>query len=154
MFSCFLLAHFSSTVHVYTPRKRQKTKSFLMFLGDIETKHWPKRVNLTKCLKVYADVKCNWSLTSSIQYANNECLKITGIHLKLVYLVKLLSNRSATLSPKNLENPSNFEGWCLNLVAYKKGVYFLIVFIVNFEQVYFTTTYSFIIMTVWKGNCN
>ena len=35
------------------------------------------------------------------------------------YLVNLLSNHLATLSPKNLQNVSNFEGWDLTLVAYK-----------------------------------
>ena len=36
------------------------------------------------------------------------------------YLVKLLSNHQATLSPENIENISNFEGWGLTLVDYKK----------------------------------
>ena len=36
------------------------------------------------------------------------------------YLIKLLSNYEATLSPRNLENISNFEGWGLTLVAYKQ----------------------------------
>ena len=39
------------------------------------------------------------------------------------YLVKLLSNHPANLSPENLENISNFEGCGLILVVYKK-VYF------------------------------
>ena len=38
-----------------------------------------------------------------------------------IYLVKLLSNHKATLKPGNLENTSNFEGWDLTLVAYKKS---------------------------------
>ena len=45
---------------------------------------------------------------------------MTRIHLKFVYLVKLLSNRLATLSPENLEIKKTFEGWGLTLVAYKK----------------------------------
>ena len=51
-------------------------------------------------------------------------LKITGIHLKFVYLIKLLSNRYATLIRENLENTSNLEGWGLILVANKKGAEF------------------------------
>ena len=35
------------------------------------------------------------------------------------YLLKLLCNHSATLSPKNLENASNIKGWCMNVVAHK-----------------------------------
>ena len=42
------------------------------------------------------------------------------IYLRFVYLVKLLSNRCATASPKNYENTSDFKGWGLALVAYKK----------------------------------
>ena len=34
----------------------------------------------------------------------------------------VLGNYKATLSPENLENASNFEGWSLTLVPYKKGV--------------------------------
>ena len=40
--------------------------------------------------------------------------------LKFVYSVKLLSNRKAILSPENVENTSNVEGWDLTLVAYFK----------------------------------
>ena len=36
------------------------------------------------------------------------------------YLVKLLSNHSASMSPKIVEYTSNFGVWCLTLVAYKK----------------------------------
>ena len=39
--------------------------------------------------------------------------------LKFVYLVKLLSNREANLSPESFENAGNFEGWGVTLVAYK-----------------------------------
>ena len=42
------------------------------------------------------------------------------VHLKFVYLVKILSNHEVILSPENLENGSNFEGWGLTIVAYKK----------------------------------
>ena len=35
------------------------------------------------------------------------------------YFVKLLSNHSATLGPKNLENMSNLESRGLTIVAYK-----------------------------------
>ena len=45
--------------------------------------------------------------------------KITGIHLKFVRLIKLLSNSYGNLSHKNLENTSNFEGWDMTLVALK-----------------------------------
>ena len=43
--------------------------------------------------------KLLWSLTNGIQDLNNECWKITWIHL-FVYLVKLLSNRYRYLSPE------------------------------------------------------
>ena len=43
-----------------------------------------------------------------------------SVPLKFVYLVKLQSSRSTTLSPKNLKSISNFEDWVL--VAYKKSV--------------------------------
>ena len=46
-------------------------------------------------------------------------LEITAFLADIGYLVKLQSNRYATLSPKNLENISNFESWGLTLVAYK-----------------------------------
>ena len=45
--------------------------------------------------------------------------EITVFLTDLGYLVKLISNHQATLSPKDLENISNFEGWGLTLVAYK-----------------------------------
>ena len=46
--------------------------------------------------------------------------EITVFLADIGYLVKLLSNHLATLSLKNLENISNFEGWCLTQVAYKE----------------------------------
>ena len=46
--------------------------------------------------------------------------EITVFLADIGYLVKLLSNHYATLSPKNLENISNSEGWSLTLVAYLK----------------------------------
>ena len=39
------------------------------------------------------------------------------MHLKFVYLVKLLSKRQANLNPKNLENRRNFEGEGLTLAS-------------------------------------
>ena len=45
--------------------------------------------------------------------------EITVFHADIGYLVKRLSNLEATLSPKSLENISNFEGCSLTLVAYK-----------------------------------
>ena len=53
--------------------------------------------------------------------------------LKIVYLVKLLRKRSATLSSENLENKSNFEGWDLTPVAYEKSV------IVLYKKKYLTS---------------
>ena len=35
-----ILTHFSSVSHFYTPWKRQKTKGFLMFSGDIENQRF------------------------------------------------------------------------------------------------------------------
>ena len=46
--------------------------------------------------------------------------KILGKHKKNVYSATILSNYYATLSPENLENISNFKGWGLTVVAYKK----------------------------------
>ena len=40
--SSILLTHFSQMSHFYTPWKRQKTKSFLTFSGDIKMWHWTK----------------------------------------------------------------------------------------------------------------
>ena len=40
-----------------------------------------------------ANLKLLWTLTNGIEYVNSEYWKISGIHLELVYLVKLLSNR-------------------------------------------------------------
>ena len=37
-----ILTHFSPVPHFYTPSKRQKTKCFLKFSGDIEMWHWTK----------------------------------------------------------------------------------------------------------------
>ena len=45
--------------------------------------------------------------------------EITVFPAAIGYLVKLLSNYYATLSPKNLENIIILEGWELTLVAYK-----------------------------------
>ena len=45
--------------------------------------------------------------------------EITMFLADIGYLVKLLSNDEATLTPKNLENINNFEGWGLALLAYK-----------------------------------
>ena len=56
------------------------------------------------------------------KHVNDERWKFTGIHLKFVYLVKLLGNRYATSSPKNFENANNFEGRGLTLIAYKQSV--------------------------------
>ena len=53
---------------------------------------------------------------------HDEYLHITGIHLKMVYLIKVLRNCQATLTSENLENRNNFEGWDLTLVAYKKCI--------------------------------
>ena len=47
-------------------------------------------------------------------------LKIAVFLAGIGYLVKLLSNHYATLSPKNLENISNFKGWSLIVVACKE----------------------------------
>ena len=45
------------------------------------------------------------------------------IHLKFVYLVKLLSNKHlSNFEAKNLKNASNFEGWGLTLFTYEKSV--------------------------------
>ena len=52
-------------------------------------------------------------------------LKITWIHFKFVYLVKLLSNRWATLSPKNLKNTANAGGLGVTPVPYKKSLFCL-----------------------------
>ena len=59
-------------------------------------------------------------MTNDIQYVNDECWKVTEIHLKFVNLVKIISNGKATLSPENLKCTSNFESWCLTLFVYKK----------------------------------
>ena len=59
-------------------------------------------------------------MTNDIQYVNDECWKVTEIHLKFVNLVKIISNCKATLSPENLKCTSNFESWCLTLFVYKK----------------------------------
>ena len=37
-----ILTHFSPVSHLYTPRKRQKTKGFLTFSGGIEIWYWTK----------------------------------------------------------------------------------------------------------------
>ena len=86
----------------------------------------------TKCLNVDADSwyanfikKLLWSLTNGIQDVNEESWKITGIHWKFVYLVKITAQKMkfsiwGTLSPEHLENTNNFEGWGLSLVAYIK----------------------------------
>ena len=59
-----------------------------------------------------------WFLTNGLQ-VNDEYWKITGIHLKFIYLVKLRSNRQATLSLENLKSKNNFEAWGLTLVLIK-----------------------------------
>ena len=59
-----------------------------------------------------------WFLTNGLQ-VNDEYWKITGIHLKFIYLVKLRSNRQATLSLENLKSKNNFEAWGLTLMLIK-----------------------------------
>ena len=49
-------------------------------------------------------------------------LKIIIFLADIGYLVKRLN--WVKLNPESLENASNFEGWGLNLVAYKKSVFF------------------------------
>ena len=49
-------------------------------------------------------------------------MKVITFFVDIGYLVKLLSNHKTTLSHKNLENISNFEGWDLILVAKKKKI--------------------------------
>ena len=34
------LTYFTSILHFYTPRKRQKIRTFLLFSGVIEMEHW------------------------------------------------------------------------------------------------------------------
>ena len=51
-------------------------------------------------------------------------LKIIVFLTDIVCMVILLSKHKATLSNKNLEHISKFEGWGLILVAYKRFVYF------------------------------
>ena len=70
--------------------------------------------------RVRISYKLLWYLTIGIQYVNDECWNITGMHLKCVYLVKLLINCQASFSPEILENTSNFKGWGLTLLAYIK----------------------------------
>ena len=59
-----------------------------------------------------------------MQYVSDEGRKITGIHLKFAYLVKLPRSCQATLSTENLENTSNFDAWGLTLVTYRKCILF------------------------------
>ena len=47
-------------------------------------------------------------------------LKIVVFLADIGYLVKLLSRHQVPLSPENLDNIRDFEGWGLILVAYKK----------------------------------
>ena len=61
----------------------------------------PKEIHKIKCQFLFPHfimaaipyVKCDVGSGREIQYVNNECLKITEVHLKFVHLVKLLSNR-------------------------------------------------------------
>ena len=48
-------------------------------------------------------------------------LQIIPYLANIGYLVKPLSNHLGTVSLKNLENISNFQGWGLIFVAYKKN---------------------------------
>ena len=43
-----------------------------------------------------------------------------GSQTKIIALVKLVSSHSVTLRSENVGNITNFDGWCLTLVAYKK----------------------------------
>ena len=55
-----------------------------------------------------------------MQYIDEEGWRITGRQLKLVYLVKILSNHYVTLGPENFEYTNNFGDWCVTLNAYTK----------------------------------
>ena len=71
-----------------------------------------------------------WFLTNGLQ-VNDEYWKIFGIHLKFIYLVKLRSNRQATLSLENLKSKNNFEAWGLTLVLIKDQCFLLSLRIVS-----------------------
>ena len=73
----------------------------------------------------YKQLALRWTMhhnsIQSITGKNRVCIsKITIFLADVSFLVKLISNHYATLSPKKLENISNFEGWNLILVVYIK----------------------------------
>ena len=65
---------------------------------------------------VYKQLDLGWQIAK--QLSGLKCLIV--FLPDIGYLVKILSNHWATLSPEKLENISNFEGWDLNLVAYMR----------------------------------
>ena len=54
-----------------------------------------------------------------MQYVNDECWKITGIHLKNCLFGQTTKQPLSNFEPENFENTSNFDDWALTLVAYK-----------------------------------
>ena len=67
------------------------------------------------------DQKHNWENFEIIDHKFGFwILKIIIFLADIGYLVQLLSNHWANLSPKNLEDISNIDGWVLTLVTYKK----------------------------------
>ena len=89
---------------------------FYIFLRKQLISNYHLRQNLLSQLTKLNSAKLLWSLANGVQYINDKGWKFTGIHLgKLLGL----SNHWATLSPKNLEYRTKFEGWSLVLIAYK-----------------------------------
>ena len=76
----------------------------------------------------FVQIFCPWLhaikfLTNNIHYVNEECLKITGMHLIFVYFVKLKQTTKQPLrniEPWKFEKKRNFDSSGLILVAQKK----------------------------------
>ena len=62
-----------------------------------------------------------------------------GIQLKCFYLVKLLSCHQAILNLENLEKITNFEGWDLTAIAYKRMGSQSNNFLINYNVAYLSS---------------
>ena len=78
---------------------------------------WSSKRKIAAKLTIHQNSAVSKALLGKFSILNSEIISFLA---DIGYLVKLLDNHWATLSTKNVENISKFEGWGLTLVAYKK----------------------------------
>ena len=91
LMSASSLTHFWPVFPLYTLRKYQKTKGFLVYLGSIKPKHWPW---VKAIIKYFEVIKRTSKMIRVIFLLSLLCLKMPTSHLvtqKLSFNVELMS---------------------------------------------------------------